>query len=316
MMSVYYLRMIVLVLFAAGAQASVAEILLEVPDPARDREIPIKVYLPKIDEPVPVVLFSHGLGGSREGAAYLGRYWAEQGYVGVFLQHPGSDREILRQGGFSESNPAIKQAMRIGPYLDRVADVQRVIDMLEVAVEDPDHPLYRRINPARIAMSGHSYGSHTTQALMGQRNPLRSGESSLTDHRITCFILMSPTPHRRLSDRMSFGSVNRPVLCMTGTEDTSPLGSQVSAEDRRRVYQGLPAGGKFQLVFEQGDHMVFSGYQHRGRPPHDPRYHRAIQVITTAFLAAYLRDDREALAWLAGDGVREVLVPEDVWEWK
>ena len=38
-----------------------------------------------------VVLFSHGLGGSREGSAYLGEHWAARGYVVVLLQHPGSD---------------------------------------------------------------------------------------------------------------------------------------------------------------------------------------------------------------------------------
>ena len=43
----------------------------------------------------PVVLFSHGLGGSREGYGYLGSYWAAHGYVAVHLQHIGSDETML-----------------------------------------------------------------------------------------------------------------------------------------------------------------------------------------------------------------------------
>ena len=49
---------------------------LVVKDQKRRREIPIQVYLPKSKSPAPVVLFSHGLGGSRTGSAYLGNHWA------------------------------------------------------------------------------------------------------------------------------------------------------------------------------------------------------------------------------------------------
>jgi predicted dienelactone hydrolase len=58
-------------------------------DEARRREIPLRVHLPTVAKPAPVVLFSHGLGGNREGSAFLGRHWAARGYVAVFLQHPG-----------------------------------------------------------------------------------------------------------------------------------------------------------------------------------------------------------------------------------
>ena len=36
-------------------------------DEARQREIPLRVYLPASTAPAPIVLFSHGLGGNREG---------------------------------------------------------------------------------------------------------------------------------------------------------------------------------------------------------------------------------------------------------
>ena len=38
----------------------------------RSRAVPVKVHLGKSRAPTPVVLFSHGLGGSRENNAYLG----------------------------------------------------------------------------------------------------------------------------------------------------------------------------------------------------------------------------------------------------
>ena len=40
--------------------------------------------------PAPVVLFSHGLGGSREGSVYLGEHWAARGYVALAMDLSGN----------------------------------------------------------------------------------------------------------------------------------------------------------------------------------------------------------------------------------
>jgi predicted dienelactone hydrolase len=46
-------------------------------DAERDRDVPVKVYFQKDGTgPFSAVIFSHGLGGSRDGYAYLGRHWA------------------------------------------------------------------------------------------------------------------------------------------------------------------------------------------------------------------------------------------------
>src|SRR5687767_11137428 len=58
---------------------------LVVKDAARQRDIPIRIYLPDSRSEAPVVMFSHGLGGSRENNRYLGAHWAARGYVAVFL---------------------------------------------------------------------------------------------------------------------------------------------------------------------------------------------------------------------------------------
>ena len=70
---------------------------MTVRDEQRNRDIPVRVYLPPGTGAVPVVLFSHGLGGTREGSSFLGRHWAARGYVAVFLQHPGSDDSIWKE---------------------------------------------------------------------------------------------------------------------------------------------------------------------------------------------------------------------------
>ena len=58
----------------------------------QDREVPVRIYAPK-DDPakLPIVIFSHGLGGSREHYVYFGRHMASHGYLCVHVQHRGSD---------------------------------------------------------------------------------------------------------------------------------------------------------------------------------------------------------------------------------
>lgn len=77
---------------------------------SQNRKVPIKVYLPSGDSPTPVVLFSHGLGGSREGFKHGGEHWARRGYVAVFLQHPGSDESVWRGASLGQRRSALTEA--------------------------------------------------------------------------------------------------------------------------------------------------------------------------------------------------------------
>ncbi|MEO1992767.1 MAG: dienelactone hydrolase, partial [Pirellulales bacterium] len=47
------------------------EFRLDVSTEDPDRQVPILLSLPDTKQPVPIILFSHGLGGSREGNSYL-----------------------------------------------------------------------------------------------------------------------------------------------------------------------------------------------------------------------------------------------------
>ena len=44
------------------------------------RTVSVKIYSSNTSE-APVILFSHGLGGTREASPYLGEHWASHGYV-------------------------------------------------------------------------------------------------------------------------------------------------------------------------------------------------------------------------------------------
>lgn len=297
----------------AAAPATDTTLTVDLLDPARDRVVPLKVFQPASDAPSPVVLFSHGLGGSREGNAYLGNHWAAGGYVAVFLQHPGSDERVWRAAVPEKRLEALKKAANVGSALSRYADVSLVIDQLEIWNETEGHPLRGKLDLDRIGMSGHSFGAATTQGLMGQRNRLGL---SFHEPRLTAFLLLSPSRSKGLTQAEAFGRIRAPVLLMTGTKDGSLIDPATTPESRMEVYAGLPDGDKYHLVFEDGEHSAFSDAG-MGRP-RIAHHHPAIQTISTRFWDAYLKEDPEAKQWLQSAEVRvgANLVEKDVWEWK
>lgn len=274
---------------------------LEVMDGARDRTIPVAIYLPAASGPAPVVLFSHGLGGSRDNNRYLAEHWAARGYVCVFLQHPGSDESVWRDVPPLRRMTALKRAASARSFTDRVRDVPAVLDQLERW--NRSGPLAGRMDLAHIGMTGHSFGALTTQAVSGQS----FGRRSFTDPRIDAALPMSPSRPRTGDVRAAFADVTIPWMVMTGTEDTSPI-NDTDVADRLAVFPALPPGSKYQLVLDGAQHSAFGDRALPGdRGARNPNHHRAILALSTAFLDAYLRGDREARAWLDGPAVYGVL---------
>jgi predicted dienelactone hydrolase len=295
-----------------GEQIEVIE--LTVSDTDRDREIPIRVYLPGTREPVPVVLFSHGLGGSRSGSAYLGRHWAGRGYVVVFLQHPGSDDGVWKDVPPPQRMAALEAAAGLENFRLRVGDVAAVLDALTRWSATAGHPLAGRMDLEHVGMSGHSFGAVTTQAVSGQTYFL--GRVSFTDPRIDAAIAFSPSSPRRGDPESAFAAVAIPWLLMTGTADVAPIGD-ADVASRLAVFEALPKGGKYELVLDGAEHSAFTDRALPGNVrPRNPNHHRAILAISTAFWDAYLRDDAAARAWLDGDGPRSILEKGDRWQHK
>ncbi|MEM1444373.1 MAG: acetylhydrolase, partial [Verrucomicrobiota bacterium] len=232
-----------------------AETLLFDPvDAERDRTVPIKVYLPAETAAAPVVLLSHCHGGSRDGNPYLGNHWAAAGYVAVFLQHPGSDRSVWENVDRNERMNALKKAANIQSSIARFEDVPFIIDQLEAWNVEEEHQLAGRLDLDHIGMSGHSFGAHTTQAVMGQKFPVAR---TFAEPRISAFLAFSPSIAKRTAPEESFGHIEMPVMLMTGTKDGSPLDPDMDPMSRTKVYVGLPEGDKFQLVFEDAEHFAF-----------------------------------------------------------
>lgn len=271
-------------------------------DAGRSREIPYKIYAPANPTgPCPVIIFSHGLGGSRDGYGYLGSFWASNGYVSIHIQHHGSDDAVWRDAPVADRMKSMNaSAMSLQNAIDRPRDVSFAIDQLTNLVSLRGH-----LDTNRIGVAGHSFGAYTTMAVAGQSATRRGG--LFRDPRVKAAIAMStPTP-RPVTDA-AMRDVKIPVLHMTGTRDTSPVGQPQKPEDRRSPFDHTRNADAFLVIFAGGDHMVFSGARWKGdSDPNDDRNHQLIQAGTLAFWDAYLRDDVRAKKWLQDDGYAKEL---------
>lgn len=276
------------------------------------REVPLKIYLPEVKK-APVILLSHGLGGSREVGEYLGTYWAGRGYVVVAMQHVGSDSSVWKSGKPAERMNKLKAAANGKTFLDRMKDVPATLDQLGKWHSDKEHFLFGRADLSNVGMSGHSYGAVTTQALVGQ-NYGRLGPK-YADSRIDAGLALSPSVPKLGDADEAFEKIKLPMMLMTGTKDSSLI-SRTTPESRRLVYPALPAGSKFELVLKDAEHMAFSDAQHQRRAVRNPNHHRVIQALSVAFWDAYLKDDSAAKAWLESTAPKKLLDPGDEWQRK
>ena len=288
---------------------------LEWRDARRAREVPAKVYFPKTAAgPFPVIVFSHGAGGSREGYEYLGRHWASHGYVSVHLQHVGSDDATWR--GRPDPLEGIRESTRDPRNaVNRPQDVSFAIDRLE-ELNREDGPFGGRLDLERVGVAGHSFGAFTTLAVAGQVFPVGRRDFTYRDPRVDAAIPMSaPVPRGEETHAKAFGSIRIPCLHMTGTRDRSLI-HETTPEERRIPYDNIHGADQYLVTFVDGDHMIFSG---RGRMPggeKDALFQDLIKVGTTAFWDAYLRHDEGAKQWLASGGYEGALGADAVYELK
>lgn len=292
--------------------ATVATLLATWRDTARDRDVPVKIYYPapSANHPAayPVLVFSHGLGGSREGYAYLGDYWAAHGYVSVHLQHPGSDEAVWKD---SKRPMKALRAAAANPanIRNRPLDVTFALNQLAALNRDSASPLHGLLDLDRIGLAGHSFGAFTTLATVTPGHPVDGYDS-----RIKAAIAMStPAPKRP----GAYAAVKIPVYHLTGTEDTDRAGGAKDPADRRIPYDQTRNAPACLLTFEGGDHMAFSGPAARQKPDaRDLRFHDLIQRSTLAFWDAELKGDKTSRAWLHAGDFAATLGKDGVFEQK
>lgn len=307
--------------------------LLTLTDEARAKELRVKVRVPtfKGEEPpiakpdahhdaktFPLVLFSHGLGGSKDAFGELCDHLATHGYVVISPSHADSIAERTREGErVTRENAFDIRQMTPKAKWARVADMTFILDSLDVieskvdALRKPDGT--GRIDRDRIAAAGHSAGALTTQLLGGMksRDPENTGGAAKHDARIKAAVVISGQGVNGLGIREgAWDEVSIPWLVITGSLDTVSI-SKETPQTRRHPYEkarGKEKGGPpvYLLWIEGATHASYqgkTGARVRGENPSTDIHviYDCTRSATLAFLDAHIKKEAQAEAFLTNE---------------
>lgn len=251
-------------------------------DGSRKRAVPVRLYLPdaaSASTKVPLVVFSHGLGGSRLGYSYLGKYFAQNGIASLHVQHVGSDR-ALWMGNVLTMAGRLKDATTDQEAIARALDIRFALNMV---LADPQWG--PRLDAGKIMAAGHSFGANTTLLVAGAQVMQEGKPLDLQDRRIrAALVLSSPPFYNAAQASEALGHMTVPSLHITAVEDVIRVpGYFSSAEDRVNVYRAYQGAPKGLVVFKDGSHSMFTDRLNTGGEVLNPQVKRATREVALAF---------------------------------
>jgi predicted dienelactone hydrolase len=200
--------------------------------------------------PFPLIVFAHGYAGEPAAYSTLLDAWARAGYVVAAPVFPVENE--YAPGGPDESDLA-----------NQPADMRFVISRLLAADRTAGDPLHGLIDPARIAVAGHSDGAETAFATAYERHYL--------DPRIRAAVILSGAT---MTPDSLAGGTSPPLLAVQGTADP------INPQRYSRALFGMVARPKFLLLLLGAGHM----------PPYSSnrRQLAIVERVSIAFLDHYL----------------------------
>jgi predicted dienelactone hydrolase len=281
----------------AGQDGEVRTFELDWADAARQRPVPVRLYLPvkaSAARPVPLVVFSHGIGGSRRGYSYLGSHFAAEGYACLHLQHVGSDRGLWSGGSPLALVGRLQGAAQESEAIARVHDLRFALSQ---ALGGEFGAL---LDGQRVVAAGHSYGANTTLLASGAR-VVRDGQTlDLREPRLRAAIVISAPPfYGESSLEPILGPVRLPSLHISATEDIIRIPGYYSGpEDRVAVFDAIGSPRKTLALFTGGSHSMFTDRAGTGGLVLNGQVKTATKELGTAFLRQVLQgDDQDLRAW-------------------
>ncbi|SFN41811.1 alpha/beta hydrolase family protein [Dokdonella immobilis] len=263
-------------------------------DAGRQRRVPARLFWPAAAQAgkVPLVVFSPGIGSSRDGYTYLGRYWAEHGVASLHLQHVGSDRSLWRGSVFGLID-RLRSAASESEAIARVEDARFALDRLL------DSRLGVSIARQQIAAAGHSFGANTTLLEAGATVTRHGRTLNFRDPRISAAILISAPPFYGDADLGPIlASVTIPTLHITTEEDIIRIpGFGSDLTDRQKVFDATASRFKVLAIYREGSHNVFTDRRHFDSAEVAEAVKSATQELTLDFLESVNGKPRALATW-------------------
>lgn len=285
----------------------------------------------------PVVVFSHGNGGTRLQSLFLTEHLASHGFIVAAPDHVGNTLAEMINGS---ALPALDAAKL------RPGDVSRTLDAVIASNADARSPIYADADLARVGVVGHSFGAYTSLRIAGATvdpslldtecagpdgglicdgwSPGYVFPASQRDQRFAVAVAQAPGGSNVVGD--GYEDIAIPTLIMDGTADKTTPWKTESLEP----YEELRVPSEL-VIIDRAGHFTFSDMCELldilsdakslfgnvfddgcGPANIDPdEAHRIANGFTTAFLEHWLEGRDDVDSWLDATGTP----PKDVAQW-
>lgn len=260
--------------------------------------VQVKITAPMSGEHLPVIVFSHGNGGSMDGYQLAVDRWAAAGFVVIQPTHLDSRRNAIEFG-----DPRFGTIWRV-----RIDDVHAILDNLDNILAQANG-LDARIDHERIAVAGHSWGAQTMGTLLGARvlDAMGNPGDDFSHPSVRAGVLLSaagsgdslnPFAAEHLGFmRPDFSTMTTPALVVAGGKDQSALSTR--GPDWFTDAYHISPSPKSLLVVADGQHTLggIAGEQLTETTDEDP----ARAALVAEAVCAYLLDvlGLDGTAWTA-----------------
>jgi len=219
----------------------------------------------------PLAIISHGAGASERSYSYLARAMAQLGYTTIVMGHVESEMKVLRHDIIHNGLIPGMRMLVANP----TAENDRLLD-LDAALDWADGQCHA---PFRVLL-GHSMGAETAMFEAGATNTIGIASPPAGQDRFDAYVAMSPEGPGVVFASDSWKSIQKPVLILTGTHDTSLQGGPPMRLIPWTILPGLPTHCQWEGVIDRAAHLNFDAIG-LGAPRVTPLVTRTV----TAFLA-------------------------------
>lgn len=231
--------------YAAAADVTVRDIDLATRDPAR--ALPVRLFMPPAGRHLPLVLFSHGAYSSGRLYDPILRHWAAAGFAILAPTH----RDSVSLG--------VKRGSNDPRYFGwRLEDMELLLSSLD-ALRRQAAEFGGRVDAARLAATGHSFGGLVAQTLAGAT--YFDPASGKTIHRAVknaraAIVFSGAGRFAPLLRTEDFAAMRLPLLVTVGTEDLQQAPGLTGYQWRREPFDLAAGRPKYLLTLQGADHYL------------------------------------------------------------